>query len=55
MQESTMCFSNQEKPGKDELPLQMRNWMFTDKYCAECDRKRSTVCNDPNCTRSNAH
>ena len=55
MQEATMCFSKLEKPGKDERPIQIRNWMYKDKYCAGCDRKRTTVCKDPNCTRPKAH
>ena len=50
MQETTMCFSNQEKPGKDEKCFYMPKYINL-KNCPDCDKKRSTACKDSNCGR----
>jgi hypothetical protein len=50
MQESTMCYSKNDKPGKYETISYMPRWA-TIKNCPDCDTKRTTVCKDPNCNK----
>ena len=46
----THCFARDEKPGKNEVPQTIRVWM-TARSCPNCDKKRTTTCQDPNCVR----
>jgi hypothetical protein len=50
MQESTMCYSKNDKPGKYETFSYMPRWSSI-KSCPDCDTKRTTVCKDPNCKK----
>ena len=50
MQESTMCFSRLEKPGKDEKPSYLRQSYRSVRVCPDCDRKRISACKDPACS-----
>jgi hypothetical protein len=51
MQETTMCFSRLDKPGKDEKPQFMPRWA-TIKNCPDCDTKRIGLCKDPLCVHT---
>jgi hypothetical protein len=51
MQESTMCFGKQDKPGKYEKVSYMPTWSNI-KNCPDCDKKRTTVCKDPSCNKT---
>lgn len=44
------CYSKTDKPGKDERPYVMPI-RFSLRTCPDCDKKRTTVCKDPNCKR----
>ena len=46
---ATKCDS-WEKPGKNEILKQLINWAQIKKY-PDCDRKRSTICKAPACSR----
>jgi hypothetical protein len=51
MQHAIKCDSR-DKPGKNEVVRFMpTNWIRI-KDCPDCDRKRSTVCRDPACSRA---
>ena len=50
MQESTMCSSKNDKPGKYETVSYMPS-RATIKNCPDCDTKRTTLCKDPNCRK----
>ena len=42
------CNDKNYKPGKNEIiTLMPRTYSY--KNCPDCDKKRSTVCKDPNC------
>lgn len=51
MQEAMMCFSRNDKPGKDEKPYFMPRWSMI-KNCPDCDTKRTGLCKDPNCNKT---
>ena len=51
MQYAIKCDS-WDKPGKNEVPKSMINWTRVIKNCPDCDRKRSTLCQDPACNRA---
>ena len=50
MQESTICYIKNDKPGKYETYSYMPRWASI-KNCPDCDTKRTTVCKDPNCNK----
>jgi len=50
MKYTALCDSG-EKPGKNEIPKSMINWVRVIKDCPDCDRKRTTACKDPACSR----
>lgn len=52
MQESISCFSQLEKPGKDEKPSYLRQSYRSVRVCPDCDRKRISACQDPACNRA---
>ena len=52
MKESTLCFGKYDKPGKYEKISYMPS-RATIKNCPDCDKKRTTVCKDPNCRLPN--
>jgi len=52
----TIKCDQQEKPGKNEIVYFMRaNWPATIRDCPDCDRKRTTVCQDPVCQRTKSN
>ena len=47
MQERTVCYSGYDKPSKNEIVSHMPKWSSV-KNWPDSDRKRTTVCKDPN-------
>ena len=47
MQERVICYSGYDKPGKNEIVSHMPKWSSV-KNWPDSDRKRTTVCKDPN-------
>jgi hypothetical protein len=48
MQESTMCYSKNDKPSKHEPVSYTYKWSLNNN-CPDSDKKRTTACKDPNC------
>ena len=48
---ATKCDS-QDKPGKNEVVRFMPTMWIRIRDCPDCDRKRSSACQDPACNRA---